>query len=182
MMTFNEWKKGKSSLFNEIGMLIDSPVLDLDDVEYLDMAFSHLYGNRDIPSSMESDSLTDVARKIVVLNKNKWTNHYNLLYNELVSGVANETTVTETGSNSNIRSLDRNTQANVSAFNDLDYSPDSENVEGLIDDNEQNHSKSRTEQRKSLWAIQEQLRMTQQNFIQDVVFKDIGKLITISVY
>lgn len=181
-MTFNEWKKGKESLFTQISTLVSSHIFDTADSESLDLAFSYLYGNRDIPRSMEEQTLNEVAKTVVLLNNKKWTNQYDLLYNEVVAGVANETIIDETNSSDSVRTLDRNTQENVSAFNDTDYSPDSENVEGLIDDNANTGSRNRVETRKSLWAIQEQMRIEQQSFIQDVVMKDISKLVTISVY
>lgn len=180
--TFNEWKRNKTSLFTEINSLLETSIFDEGNLEFVDMAFSHLYGNRYIPSSMENDTVSEVAKKLVILNKQKWINSYDLLYNEIVQGVANETTVTEQGTTSNERQLDRNTKENVSAFNDVDYSPDSENVEGLTDNNNQTNTTTRTETKKSLWAVQEQLRISQQSFLQDVVFKDVSKIITLSVY
>lgn len=180
-MRYNEWTKGKQSIFVELFARMGNP--DFADIvpEELESTFTFLYGEKTIPRKMENLSVNEVVTMLYTMYNKEWTSYYNLVYNELMDGVAETNTETNQQKTDSDRKSNRNDTSNVSAFNETEFVPESETVGVNSDKDLTEITGTKTRERKSLWAIQQQLRMVEDSFISKM-FKDVNSQITLKIY
>lgn len=177
-MNFNEWNKQTTSLFEELSLLTqhNSYKTLLDDVNITDLTFSYLYGNHDVISKLNTMNTSEVATIIYTLYNNKWDKLYNLKTQEILNnGVQTVKTVKGDNSQTTERNQNTNSNNNLSAFNSDDYVPNSEDNNNLNDSTTTDNTNNRTEETKSLWAVQEAIRNFNEDFLKNVIFKDISE-------
>lgn len=179
-MTYDEWIED-NTLFDEILNLIDDDDLNEIDTRNMDMVFSLLYGDRKVIHKLHKYDVTDVSEMLVTLYGKKWTDTYDLLYNEVVKGQSSNVIVSDKGKVQSKRTIDRDNENNVSAYNDESYSPQSESAEITTDDNLTDTDNSKTTETKSLWAVQQQLWLLRNDII-DIIIDDVQNFITVKIY
>lgn len=177
-MKFDEWNKQATSLFEELSLLVNhsSYTTLLDDVNVTDLTFSYLYGEYDVITKLQTTNTSEVATIIFTLYNSKWDKLYNLKTQDILNnGVQTLKTVKGDHSQTTERNQNSNNNTNVSAFNSDDYVPNSEDNNNLNDSTTTDNTNNRTEETKSLWAVQEAIKNFNEDFLRNVIFKDIAQ-------
>lgn len=180
-MIFNEWVKGKPSLFSEISKIKPFTFITEYGAENIDTLYKIKYGDRTVSKSVEKLTIPEIARVLVTIFGDNWDNKYRLLKDELLLGVDSKTIVDETIRDNTTRLSKSNQTTAVSAFNvdDLSTNDSSENTEN--DDMLKESSKNTVTTHTNMNAIKEQLELLKSNFI-DSVLEDVSKVISLSIY
>lgn len=180
-MIFNEWAKGKPSLFNEISKIKPFTFITEYGAENIDILYKVKYGNRAVSNSIEKLTIPELARILVTVFGDNWENKYRLLKEELLLGVDSKTVVDETIKDNTTRLSKSNQTTSVSAFNvnDLSTNDSSENTSDDMQNKES--SKNTVTTHKNMNAIKTQLELLKSNFI-DSVLEDVSKVISLSIY
>lgn len=177
-MKFKEWNNQTTSLFEELSLLTQysSYKTLLDDVNVSNLTFSFLYGEYDVITKLKTTNTSEVATILYSLYNDKWDKLYNLKTQEIMNnGVQTVKTVTGDHSQKTERNQNTNNNNSVSAFNSDDYVPNSEDSNNLNDNTTTDNKNNRTEETKSLWAVQEAIRNFNEDFLRNVIFKDISQ-------
>lgn len=177
-MKFKEWNNQTTSLFEELSLLTQysSYKTLLDDVNVSNLTFSFLYGDYDVITKLKTTNTSEVATIIYSLYNDKWDKLYNLKTQEIMNnGVQTVKTVTGDHSQKTERNQNTNNNNNVSAFNSDDYVSNSEDINNINDNTTTDNKNNRTEETKSLWAVQEAIRNFNEDFLRNVIFKDISQ-------
>lgn len=153
-----------------------------ENAETYDMLFKHLFGGLPLQDKVEEYTLNNIVDMVELIYFEKWTKQYNLIYNEIVDGVSSETVSKSKDDETRNRESTRNSENNVSAFNDVEYSPDDENKENTNELDEYNRTHENTDTKKSLWAVNEQMRIREQTFIKSVIMKDVKEIMITKIY
>ena len=177
-MKFKEWNNQTTSLFEELSLLTQHSSYKtlLDDVNVSNLTFSFLYGEYDVITKLKTTNTSEVATILYSLYNDKWNKLYNLKTQEIMNnGVQTVKTVTGDHSQKTERNQNTNNNNNVSAFNSDDYVPNSEDSNNINDNTTTDNKNNRTEETKSLWAVQEAIRNFNEDFLRNVIFKDISQ-------
>ena len=181
-MNFNEWIKGKPSLFNEINKIKPFPFIDTYGSENIDLLYKTKYGTRSIPTSIENLTVPELAKLLVTSFGDSWSNKYTLLKDELLLGVDSKTVVDEMVTDDTTRTTNSNQTNKVSAFNDDDLTTNDSSDDVVNDDIQKERSKSVVTTNTNMNAIKSQLELMDSNFIVDTVLKDVSTLVSLSIY
>ena len=180
-MMFNEWIRGKPSLFNEINKIKPSPFIDEYGAENIDLLYKIKYGYRTVPKSIENLTIPELARILAISFGDNWNNKYTLLKEGLLLGVDSKTIVDETIKDDTIRVSNTNQINKVSAFNDDSLTTNDSNEDTVNDDIQKNISKNMVTTHSNMKAIQSQLELLKSNFIESVL-DDVSRVISLSIY
>lgn len=180
-MLFNEWIKGKPSLFSEISKIKPFTFISEYGAENIDILYKIKYGNRTVSKSVENLTIPELARILVTEFGDNWDNKYRLLKDELLLGVDSKTVVDETIRDNTTRVSTSNQTTSVSAFNvdDLSTNDSSENTADDMQNKES--SKNTVTTHTNMNAIKSQLELLKTNFI-DSVLEDVSKVVSLSIY
>lgn len=180
-MIFNEWLKD-GSLFAEINRIKEFTFITLYGVKNLDLVYRITYGNRTIPSNMETMTLTDVANILIVTYGDNWINKYKLLKDEILLGVESQVILDETLNDDIIKNSNRNSESKVSAYNVDVLSLNDGDTDSISENTNHEANRNTTTKNVTMNAIKQQLELFNTNFIMDVVCKDISKMLSLSIY
>ena len=181
-MILNDWLKNKEPLFSTIMDGLTVEFLSADNMGTYDKMFKYWYGGLPVDENVKDLTMNEFSEMVKIMFMDKWTKQYKLMYNEIVDGVSSETVIKNKEDDTRTRETNRTNENNVSAFNDVDYSPDDEKKENSNELDEHIRNTERTDTKKSLWAVQEQLRMREKIFIKDVVMSDVKSVLVRKIY
>lgn len=180
-MMFNEWIRGKPSLFSEINKIKPSSFIDEYGAENIDLLYKVKYGYRTVPKSIENLSVPELARILVTSFGDNWNNKYTLLKENLLLGVDSKTVIDETIRDDTTRVSNTNQLNKVSAFNDDSLSTNDSNEDTVNDDIQKDVSRNTVTTHSNMKAIQSQLELLKSNFIESVL-EDVSRVVSLSIY
>lgn len=180
-MFFNEWIKGKPSLFSEISKIKPFTFITECGAENIDILYKVKYGNRTVSKNVENLTIQELARILVTQFGDNWENKYRLLKDELLLGVDSKTVIDETIRDNTTRLNTSNQITSVSAFNVDDLSTNDSSENTTNDDVQKESSKNTVTTHTNMNAIKEQLELLKSSFI-DSVLEDVSKIVSLSIY
>ena len=181
-MIYNEWIKGKTSLFSELQNtgLTSQFIVDYG-AENLDLIYKMGYGTKTIPKSIENLTISELAKIISISYGDNWSKKYTLLQDEILLGVENKTVTNETVADNSTRTTNSNQTSKVSAFNVDVLSTNNGSDDSVDDDSTKDVTKSKDTTKTGFNVIKDQLELFDSNFVS-IVVKDVSKIVSLSIY
>lgn len=180
-MIYNEWIKGKTSLFTELNASMPSLFIANYGAENLDLIYKMGYGTKTIPKSIENLTITELAKIINISYGDNWIKKYTLLQDEILLGVENKTVTNETVADNSTRTTNSNQTSKVSAFNVDVLSTNNGSDDSVDDDSTKDVTKSKDTTKTGFNVIKDQLKLFDSNFAS-IVVKDVSKIVSLSIY
>lgn len=155
----------------------------------MDDLFFKLYGKHIVADSFTSDTVENVASDLADFFVDRWNHIFNFMYDDKLLSLGFSETISETtvDDGTNTENETNDTINKVSAYNETDFENDkSENVTRASNGtNKNNRTRTYTRQGYSENFADARLKfvnMLQNDFIYDIIFKEVKSIITIPIY
>ncbi len=170
------------SLWGEIATVEMFPFIIDSGADNLDLLLFDLYGDRELFKTVENKPLTNIAKMIVLLNKDKWDRLIAIELEKFPIGGGVTRRLSETITENETRNNNRDNLNKVSAVNDLELivNDGSNSIENDVLDN----SKTRTlsDGNYSINTAYNDLLLMSKNNIINTTLKDVANYLTLSIY
>lgn len=168
------------SIFTRIRSISPYPFFDKITVLDMDKHLIMFYGERIVFKKILGSDLDTIARLIVGVNGDKWTNLILANGLDILSGA--ERTLNENNT-SNVLNTGANTRTHkISGFNDPELIEDSADVDSSTGTVDNTGTRLLTEKTKSLQTAYNNLQLhTKLNIIESVI-KDVSNYLTLDIY
>lgn len=155
----------------------------------MDDLFFKLYGKHVVADSFTSDTVENIASDLAEFFVDRWNHIFNFMYDDKLLSLGYSETITETtvDDGTNTENETNDTVNKVSAYNESDFQNDkSENVSRETKGtNKNNRTRTYTRQGFNENFADARLKfvsMLQNDFIYDIIFKEVKSIITIPIY
>lgn len=155
----------------------------------MDDLFFKLYGKHAVADSFTSDTVENIASDLAEFFVDRWNHIFNFMYDDKLLSLGYSETITETtvDDGTNTENETNDTVNKVSAYNESDFQNDkSENVTRETQGtNKNNRTRTYTRQGFNENFADARLKfvsMLQNDFIYDIIFKEVKSIITIPIY
>lgn len=155
----------------------------------MDDLFFKLYGKHVVADSFASDTVENIASDLAEFFVDRWNHIFNFMYDDKLLSLGFSETITETtvDDGTNTENETNDTVNKVSAYNESDFQNDkSENVSRETQGtNKNNRTRTYTRQGFNENFADARLKfvsMLQNDFIYDIIFKEVKSIITIPIY
>lgn len=155
----------------------------------MDDLFFKLYGKHVVADSFTSDTVDNIASDLAEFFVDRWNHIFNFMYDDKLLSLGFSETITETtvDDGTNTENETNDTVNKVSAYNENDFQNDkSENVSRETQGtNKNNRTRTYTRQGFNENFADARLKfvsMLQNDFIYDIIFKEVKSIITIPIY
>lgn len=170
------------SIWGEIQLIEPFPFIVDKGADNLDLLMFDLYGERELFKTVLNKPLTDIANMIVLLNKDKWNRMVAIELEKFPIGGGVTRRLTETITDNETRSSNKDNLNKVSAANDLELivNDGSNSIENDVIDNTK--TRTLTDGNYSVNTAYNDLLLMSKNNIINTTLKDVATYLTLSIY
>lgn len=170
------------SIWGEIAIVEMFPFIVDKGADNLDLLMFDLYGERELFASVKNKTLPQIAKMIVVLNRDKWNRLVAIEAEKFPIGGGVTRRLTETVTDNETRSSNKDNLNKVSAANDLELivNDGSNSIENDVIDNTK--TRTLTDGNYSVNTAYNDLLLMSKNNIINTTLKDVANYLTLSIY
>lgn len=170
------------SIWGEIAIVEMFPFIVDKGADNLDLLLYDLYGERELFKTVLNKPLADIAKMIVILNKDKWDRMIAIELEKFPIGGGVTRRLTETVTDNETRSSNKDNLNKVSAANDLELivNDGSNSIENDVIDNTK--TRTLTDGNYSVNTAYNDLLLMSKNNIINTTLKDVATYLTLSIY
>lgn len=170
------------SIWGEIQLIEPFPFIVDKGADNLDLLMFDLYGERELFKTVLNKPLTDIANMIVLLNTDKWNRMVAIELEKFPIGGGVTRRLTETITDNETRSSNKDNLNKVSAANDLELivNDGSNSIENDVIDNTK--TRTLTDGNYSVNTAYNDLLLMSKNNIINTTLKDVATYLTLSIY
>ena len=171
-----------SNIFTEIKSVEDFPFLDGDSPLNLNSMLKISYGNKRVFSGFADETVSAVAKYIVLTYSDKWNKLIIAADNKLNLAATSTKVISDTSNSSGTKTTDGDSTRKVSAFNSDELIPDYSDVKTGVDTDSNNKQVDRKEEILSLKNLFDNLPLLERTNIINIVLKDVSDYLTVAIY
>lgn len=170
------------SVWGEIELIEPFPFIVDKGADNLDLLMFDLYGERELFKTVLNKPLADVAKMIVMINGEKWRRLVAIELEKFPIGGGVTRRLTETVTDNETRSSNKDNLNKVSAANDLELivNDGSNSIENDVIDNTK--TRTLTDGNYSVNTAYNDLLLMSKNNIINTTLKDVATYLTLSIY
>jgi hypothetical protein len=178
----NKIKEVNFNLFAEINKTKKLGIFDFIPAETMDLLYKSMYGERYVSNLFADNDITDIADFIIGLYAFRWDNILSFITSSIPVlenyGEKLVETIKDNGTDDNTRT----TTDKVSAFNDEDFTNDTNNTDTFKGKTQNVRERTQLIEKINPIELKNSIEYLKNNFIYDIVFVDVNNVLTLSIF